>query len=278
MTLKEAQKQQNKQFIDNCYGQQEQLFAYYIGWHPKLYEGVDLDSATIDFINNHFYEYYVNPKDFDRHFLNILRKVTPIYNNLKAIEFNKRVFNITTDKFVRNITEDTTNDITENGNGSRDTHNNGTIGDDFSSERNLTENETSTGAENKNSDNKNANRKLPMVSNGSSFDGLFGWGAGASDITETKDITGTNTTGSVATTTKDDLKSTNIRGINTRIQTEDVNQLKRLGKIALKNKDKREEVKGQAVNLIKNIWDYLILPKSIDYLCSELESAFILIV
>ena len=277
MDLTTAQRQQNKTFIDDCYADREQLFAYYISWHPKLYEGVDLDSATIDYINNYFYEYKVNPKDFDRHFLNALRHATPIYNNLKAIEFNKKVFNITTSKRVRKITEDTTNNIKENGTHTKEQGqhgsitDNGTIANTFAGTQNV-----ETEEENSN-DSKTANRKLPMQTNGQSFDGQFGWGAGASDISETKTNGGATGASETKNNSTENTQTTNIRSTNTEIESEDRNNLTRLAEMALNNKETEEEVGAQAVELILKIWNYLILPKSIDYLIKELESSFILI-
>lgn len=279
-SLRKYQKKQSEAYKDLCYGGNErrQTFAYYIGRHPNLYNGVDLDMATIDFINNHFYEYEVNPVHFDIHFLNALRKAVPIYNNLKLIEFNAKIFDITTNKSEKKLIANAINELEREGSFNSTTGNTGTITDNGTGTEHTTSANTDQSNTIDNGDTKQASRELPMLTTGSDFSDTVEWSNGASGINETQ-TEGSSRTNSNGTATGDSsTTANNVRTLNTAIHKQDANALKELA--TKKNTDKAtiEAVNGQAVNLIRNIWQYLIEPKSIDYLIKELESCFILVI
>lgn len=276
-TLTQIQKRQNKELFETAMGQpREQLFAFYVSWHPKLYEGVDLDMATIDYINNHFYEYKVDTINFDRHFMNALRHATPIYNNMKAIEFSDRVFNIITNKSVRKLAKNTIDNIKENGTINKLRKDTGTITDSGTAQQTGSETQTDRKSIDDNTKNKVADKQLPMQSlGGEEFEELFDWSKGAStinesenDYTRTENNSGSNST-NINTTTG------NIRTLATNISNEDTNELTKISNLKGNDKETIERIQGQGVDLIRKIWNYLITPKAIDYLISELEEAFI---
>lgn len=274
MTLKELQERQNKDFYEMSMGMpREQLFSFYLGWHPKLYEGVDLDTATIDYINNHFYEYKVDVVNFHRHFLNALRHATPIYNNLKAVEFNKKVFDIITNKSVRKLASTAIDNLQENGQINKLRNDTGTITDRGTltdSNTETTQAKIKTSGDN---NTKTASKELPMRANGD-FAQLFQW-AGASNVNEVDNrmLNIEDTNGSVS----NDRTSTsgNTRTLATQITNTDTNNLTKINNAVNNDKETIEHITGQGVDLIRKIWNYLITPKAIDYLVSELEEAFI---
>lgn len=276
--LKENQRIQNQLFKDLCYGTTRQKFWHYVGTHPRLFENVDIDNATIQYIIDYFYDYNIDPSNFERHFIAKLKKVSAIYNNLKAIEFNKKVFDITTNDSVRNIVNDATNELTRDGtlqsirNDTGTIRNQGTVNE---SGRN-TANETTESDSQTNS--KQAQRNLPMQSTGTHFDGLFEWGKGASNINENDDSGSSNEDRELTENTNRDTTSNYTQTLGTQIAKNDINKLEELAKSNTTNKDKYKAVNRQAVLLIRNIWNYLIEPKSIDYLVSELEPCFSLVI
>lgn len=278
MTLTENRERQSKAFEQLCFGKTEQKFSQYLSWRPGLYDGVDLDSATIEYINLYFYDYEVNPVEFYNHFRSALMKAVPIYNNLKAIELNKRIFDITTNKNVRKITNDTLNDITKDGTINKLRKDRGTIEDVGTGTDTSTTsgNETMRGSGSKTS--QQANRQLPMNINSEGYEELFTWDKGASQISENRDETDNSETTNNSSTGSSTSTTNLTKTYNLDISNDDTNTLKELGNIKVNTKDKYEEVGQQAVKLIKNIWDYLVEPKAIDYLVNELKNCFILII
>lgn len=347
--LRENQKIQNKLFEDLCYGEQKQKFYYYIGTHPRLFDGLDIDSATIQYLIEYFYDYDLRPNHFERHFVNSLRRILPVYNNMKAVEFNKRIFDITTNQSVRDLVANATNELKRDGTLSSIQNDTGTITDSgsvvdtgtitdngevketgtitdngevnesgsVSDNGTITENGRTTNNENITTEtdttNKNANRKLPMQSTGDDFEDIVNWDKGASEIAQTendviedqtktqnatlnntKNITNTttttNNTDSENTRTLDTNKendnvrtldtnkeTNNVRTLGTKIDKNDINSLTELATKENKDKTKYKAVNGQAVMLIKRIWDYLLEPKSLDYITTQLEECFILV-
>ena len=274
MTLTENQKKQSDEFKDLCYSKtREQLFAYYVSWHPNLYAGVNLDKSTIDYINNYFYEYKVDSVNFHRHYLNALRHATPIYNNLKAIEFNKKVFDIITNKTVRKLAKTAIDNIQENGTINKNRHDSGTITDSGSVKQNTSENQTNNKTINESNDSRNATKQLPMKADGN-FDDLFNW-AGASNVNEIIDENENTENATMSNTANAMTYTGNTRTLATQITNEDTNALTKIQNAVGNDKETLETIGDQGVELIEKIWNYLIEPKSIDYLIGELEEAFI---
>lgn len=111
---------------------------------------------------------------------------------------------------------------------------------------------TRTGSNSNNNDNKSAIREEPMETTGSSsIDGLVSWGGGASRVAEDKTIGSSS------------------------INQSDINALTRNG---TDNGNSTETYKreGNPVDHINKIWQYLLKPKAINYLTSQLAAAFIL--
>ena len=278
MNLATNRKKQSKAFEELCLGKTEQKFCNYLSWRPGLYDGVDLDSATIEYINLYFYDYEVNPVEFYNHFRAALMRAVPTYNNLKAIELNKRVFDITTNKNVRKITNDTINDIQKDGTISKLRKDRGTVQDVGTGTDITTASGTETTRGDSSKASKQANRTLPMNIDSDNYDDLFSWDRGAGNISENRDETensetSNNNSSGTSTTTSNTTKTYNLD-----ITNDDTNSLIELGNIKVNSNDKYEEVGQQAVKLIKNIWDYLVEPKAIDYLVDELKNCFILII
>lgn len=120
---------------------------------------------------------------------------------------------------------------------------------------NLSENGTSTGESTTDStDNtKQADRELPMETTGTqSIDNIVNWGDGASSINENKSIGSSNITHDDRTTL-----------ISNAREDDDTNE--------------EFESHGNPVEHIDKIWQYLIKPKAIEYLLSQLSQAFILV-
>ena len=275
--LSENQKIQDELFRDISYGEPRQKFCYFVGKHPRLYDGVDLDMATINYINNYFYDYYLDPRDFERHFILKLQRVAPIYNNLKKIEFDKRVFDITTNYSFTKSVENITNDLTRDGTLSSVRGENMTITDNGT----VAENGSGTSRENVSSDSESnsrkADRQLPMQSNGDDFDDVVNWDRGASAIGENRDESNSSETTNANTTTTNNTITNNTTTRRGNITKDDTQNLKELANRTLNNKNDYEAVNKQAVELIKKIWNYLVEPKSLDYITSELETCFSLI-
>ena len=274
LTLTELRQKQNKDFFDLAMGKpREQLFAFYVSWHPKLYEGVDLDKATIDYINNYFYEYKVDVQHFHRHFLNALRHATPIYNNLKAIEFSKKVFCILTNRSVRKLASTAIANLQENGEIIKLRNDSGTITDSGSVKDNGSETTSNRIATDTDNNSRTANKELPMRANGD-FEELFDWN-GASNVSEVNEQNEKVENANGTTTDNRMTYTGNVRTLATQIRNEDTNNLTKINNETNNDKETIERISGQGVDLIKKIWNYIITPKAIDYLIEELEEAFI---
>ena len=239
------------------------LFGEFVGQNPTLYDGVNLDKATIDYINNYFYEYKVVTATFEQRFLNKLRKSVGIYNNLKGIELNEKVFDITTNVNLKDTTLKTIDRLKRNTildkSGDTTTYDTGTT--------TTTDNNQYTPATNV----RTATRVVPMNSKGS-FDELFEWEEhGATEVTESKNNGQTDKTVDVSVT-DDDTQSKTV------LNTKDTEYLKSLNDIANLGKEQSKGINSQAVKLIENIWNYLITPKAIDYLIDSLEPSFLLVI
>ena len=236
MNLDTVRRIQNKIFADDVYENhripQEQDFFYFLGNHPYLYEEFInsgfLTNAEMNYINEHFYDYNVDPIRFENDFKRAMREALPIYNLMKKKEVDDELFELFDDKYTREIYSKATSQLASNGTNTK-TGNNGNT-------------ETV----------KNANRQLPMESDGRTFDGIINWNNGASEIAQTA------STGS-QTINETDINaltsSTNNNGNSTETYTRE----------------------GNPVEHLTRIWNYLLKPKSINWLTSQLAVAFELV-
>lgn len=217
----------------------EMTFAEYLANHPHLYDGIDLTGAEIEKINRHFWEYTLKEKTFSHHFLEKLDNALERYHKMKSIEFIDDINKITTLKEITNIA----GHIASNG-----------------SQTNIgNSNTTNTiGARHSEIKNKDANKQLPMKSNGEDFDEIINWENGASNIEENHNETDT-------------------RSATDGISSSDSRTLTNLATEWNTNDKTREVVRGQIANLIQNIWNYYSKPKAIQWLFQQLETSFILI-
>lgn len=297
------------------------MFCEFVALHPTLYEGVKLDRGTIDYINYHFYDYTVDAQSFERHFITKLRRLVDIYNNLKAIELQDMVFDITTSKYVRTLAANTINDIKRTGttNGTNKKENEGkSTGKDTGTTTNTRQTEyegnvattgSSTTKEDKSTTTKvstetdatakHAEKTLPMETTGSDFDDIVDWSNGGTGISQNNNTGSgtTNTDGTIKDTTtvsnnnEEDTTgkekvtdngshSNDVSGTTSFSETITDQDSRDLRDLANGKNDEYETLsvnEGQAVELIKNVWNYLVSPKAIDYLISNLEPCFILV-
>ena len=242
MELRDIQKRISKQFFSTIFINKRQNFYYFIGTHPHLYDGLDIDGLTINMINTYFYEWEVNPLHFEHRYTSILMQELGRYNNLKNIELSKQILELFTNKSNKTI-------IT---NAVRDSNTQQKSQAEQNQATNTTANTSSE------STTKGADKELPMQSNGDDFEETVDWSDGASTINQTKNETETNNT--IAASDK--------------ITKEDESELKELEKKLNNGTETYEAVESQAVILINNITKYLYQPKSIDYLIEKLKPAF----
>lgn len=99
---------------------------------------------------------------------------------------------------------------------------------------------------------KNANRELPMASTGRDFENTVRWNDGASNISESK------TAGSST------------------ISQNDVDNLQRAANESGNTKETYTRERTP-VDTVDRIWNYILKPKAIEYLTSELQYAFNLV-
>lgn len=230
MNLDTIRKIQNNIYYDDCYDvEHEQPFLYFLGNHPYLFEEfIDsghLTQAEMYYIIDHFNDYTVDPRTFEREFKRALREALPRYNWMKSIELIEDVFDLVDDKFQRQIYSARATSLAQNGS------------------KNSSTNSTS------NADTKEANRQEPMESTGATFDGTVSWSNGASNIAENK-VSGS------ANITQADTNALVSNGTDNGNSTETYNH------------------HGNPVEHIDKIWNYLLKPKAIEYLTSELQYAF----
>lgn len=231
MNLTDYQEIQNKHYDYITYNTQEQLFNIFLSNHPNLYAGVDLTKAEIDFINNHFWNYYVEPQNFEIEFLQALRECVPRYNNMKINELRDDIFDVIKDEtkrqYVDKVLERVSNSKTTN--------------------TPRTERKVVTS-------NKNANRDLPMASDGNNFDDTVSWEDGASNISENKNIV-----------TYQAPTGTDIQEIENSFNDH------------TKGNEKITRRLDYVADIVDRINQYLLKPKSSEYLLKALAKAFILV-
>lgn len=108
------------------------------------------------------------------------------------------------------------------------------------------------GTTNDTTSNKRADRQLPMQTTGTNFEGVVNWSNGASTIGENKD------------TRQSTLKNT------------DSTTLTNWGKDDVLGEENYEH-HGNPVEHMEQIWNYIVKPKSINWLCANISIAFNLI-
>lgn len=316
MSLMENQMKQDKHFRDVALENiPECKFSVFLGMRPRLFDAVDLDTGTINYIKDYFWEYNVNPAHFEHHFITKLKRVCAVYNNMKAIEFHDKVFDITTDKYVRQLITEATNELARTGGKNAKTKNTGTIKDTSSEHEDgsnsITYGKTESETISKNIDTANdgfdittadTNRKqavknLPMQTGhvNMSPNQDLDWEKGASGVQQNKahdtnrvdfnsgthteeDNTVTNrASGTDRGTNNSSRTGSNDRVIDTEVNYEDATTLRDLGSNAGEDNETLEITRGQGVELIQKIWNYLLAPKALDYLVEELQTCFILV-
>lgn len=216
-------------------------FAEYLATHPHLYDGIDLTGAEIEKINRHFWDYKVKELDFSNHFLEAIDNALERYHKMKAIEFVEQISDITTNKEILKVAGHVASDGSSTSIGSADST-------------------TTIGARHSETDNKEANRQLPMNSanDGSDFDDLIDWSQGGSGIGESK-------------------SESNTRQTEDSVTASDSRTLTNLANQWNTNDSERTVIGKQAVDCIYNIWLYLSQPKAIQWLFDQVEKCFILV-
>ena len=288
-----------KIYADNVQGLNKREKYYdFLSDHPTLWDGVDLDQATIDYVNNFFFDYDVNPWKFERYFIQRLRHSVAIYNKLKSIELQDKIFDLTDNETVRHLTTKTTDQLNNEKNSNKTINNTGDTTTTNSNNTKSTGGTTTTteGTSQDDSTNKTivdgttdtiaAQRTLPMNTSGdSNIDSLKDWSYGSSaSESKTDDDSTTTTTNTDKSSTEGSTNYTqdllvnasgNLKVEDNRKQTEEL--LEKLGQIANGNVDTWETNNNRnqmVVDMVNKIWNYLIAPKAIDYLIGELEGAF----
>lgn len=242
MELRKIQKRISEQFFSTVFINKRQNFYYFIGTHPHLYDGLDIDGLTINMLNTYFYEWEVNPLHFEHRYTTILQKELGRYNSIKNIELSEQILELFTNKSNKVILTDA-------------------IRDARTMQASLAKQEQKSKGESKSeskSTNKSANKELPMQSNGEDFDEIVDWSEGASNVNQS---------------TSDNTSSSNTEASDT-ISKEDESKLADLEKKLNNGLETYKAIEGQAVILVNNITKYLYQPKSIDYLIEKLKPAF----
>ena len=168
MALQETRAIQNKIFYDDCYDDsREQTFSFYLGNNPTLFQEFSqvLTHNEMQLIVEHFWNYTLDPREFEFNFKRAVREAMPHYLNMKAIEFKKDLFDVITNETVRHY-----------------------IGKEITKLSSDRTGETHSGRAGTN-DNKTADKQLPMESQGTTYDGLFNWANGGSSINQGKQET-----------------------------------------------------------------------------------------
>ena len=259
--LRENQIKRDKLFTDLCYDDLKEMpFINFLQYNQWLYENVDLNKNEIDYINNYFFDFNVNPTNFERKFHRVLSRAIPTYKLLKANELRDDIFKITNNDYVRHLTTKTLGSLTSDKTGNSKQTSNGTNNNTFTGKS------TNTGTSENNT--QTANKTLPMSSDSSGFDSLFDW-EGASGVDESNVNGNTSDTTNTNNTTVD----TNTNTIN----AETVDKLKNITNNDLDTWETMDNRNGNTVDIINNLWLYLIKPKAIDWLINELKKCFILV-
>ena len=174
MNLDTTRKIQNSIYARDVYEPiLRQNFFYFLGNHPTLFqEFVEpgfMTIAEMNYICEHFYDYDVDPRTFENDFKRAMREALPRYNHMKSIELIEDVFDLTDDKYTREIVSARATHLAQNGN------------------------KTTNGTNTSNNGVKEASRAMPMESTQSAtLDGIVSWNRGASTIGESK-ATGSST-------------------------------------------------------------------------------------
>lgn len=216
-------------------------FYQYLENNPHLYDNVSgLTDTEKAFLNQEFWDMQVKPQTFAREYLHKIDTYIDQYLELKSIQFSDKLSDLTTNEKLRTIINSEASNLQRNAN---TTHSS-----------NGTESESVT----VNGNTKQADRALPMNSYGEDLDEIVDWSKGASNAGESKTrstntVTGSNSISGTDAQTLSDIGTRNANGSIT---------------------DK--EMNDQAVTCIERIWNYLIQPKALEWLCNKLRPCFIL--
>ena len=259
-TLSKGQLARDKHFTDLCYDTIEQPFYNFLQYNQWLYENVDLTKTEIDYINNYFFDFNVNPANFERKFHRVLSRALPTYHQLKNMELQDDIYKYTNNSYTRTIVNKTLNNLSSNGSGTntQTNTNNGNVKNTGTQKNN--------GSSSQNT--QTANKTLPMSVDDEGFDNLFNW-SGASNVNE-NNTNGSSTDNTTTENTTIDTSSNTINGNTT-------NTLSNITNNDFNGTENYEQTNGLIVDIVKNIWAYLISKKAIDYLIEELKQCFILI-
>lgn len=259
--LRENQIKRDKLFTHLCYDDLKEMpFINFLQYNQWLYEGLDLNKNEIDYINNYFFDFNVNPTNFERKFHRVLSRAIPTYKLLKAHEIQDDIFKITNSDYVRHLTTKTLGSLSSDRTGTN-TQTSNTNGNSTLTGR-------VTDSANGNTNAKSAAKTLPMSSDSDGFDSLFDW-QGASGVNENDTNTETSSTTNTNNTTVDTTTNT--------INAETVDKLKNITNNDLDTWETMDRRDGNTVDIINNLWLYLIKPKAIDWLINELKKCFILV-
>lgn len=227
----------NLHLIDN-----DPIYFYeYLEKNPNLYDNVSgLTDTEKAFLNLEFWDLKVKPAQFSHHYLHEIDKYIDQYLALKEIQFADKLNELTTNERLRTIINAEASNLARTSN--RTHSSNGTDSESVTVHGNT----------------KQADRVLPMNSEGEDLDDIVDWSKGASNAGESKThntntVTGSNNVSGTDALTLSDIGSRNANGSIT---------------------DK--EMNDQAVTCIERIWNYLIQPKALEWLCNQLRPCFIL--
>lgn len=167
-----------KKLVYQNYG--EQLFIDFLMYNIHLYDGLSIDNETVDFINNYFYLYYVDPEYFLINFRNELQLNLSSYYLLLKNEMREEILNISNNRqYVRLATAEIDKKIKTL---------NESIKNKYNSESETKEDTTNI------TKNKSANKVNPMsIEANGDFDDLFNWDTSTS-IDEDNGTNKSNTT------------------------------------------------------------------------------------
>lgn len=242
----------------------EMMFCDFINNVPFLYDAINIETNTINIINNNFELYYVEPQSFYTYFRNKLTLILPYYYKMIKNEVREELFNLSNNTNYRRLADAKVDDLL-----GQKLQKVKTVKDN---DENVKQNSTTSNTSNteSNSNNKNANKQNPLSIEGSGdFDDVFDWSS-SSSIDETTDES--------ESTTKDNgtNDSSQNRTVDETIKTKATDDIKQLTHSLT---DQEELNKGQTilcVEAIEKINDFLMSNnKSTDYLIKQLKPLFI---
>lgn len=252
-----------------------------------LYDEIDIDINTINFINEYFKFYDIDVKYFYDEFRNTLRLILPRYYQMLKLEIDNDITKIYNNikfrrlctaksddaiqnKFNKNNKDKTYNETYEN----NDTYNDNNT-------NNNTKTSNSTNTVNSDSNEKIANKQNPLSNEANDFDELFNWDT-STEVNETNTENSDRTIAN-ANETNNTTATINHTGNNDGARNYTENEINKahedLRKIAKGLKDDEEittEINNLIVENINKIVDYLFKNnRSSDYLINNLKKCFV---